>query len=161
MPEFGGDRSPHYISAGLNSVGAYQLSGIPFASSSISCAPSSSTPLRVAFPFVSKRVTVRNDSAAAVLRVGFSSLGVRGLSAVNSTMPYVPTYGAPNYYFTLSAGESFTEEWRLDDIYLLSNDGALYATASVIASLSPVSRGVPPVSGTIAMNNWSGSIGVG
>lgn len=161
MAEFLGDRSPNWVGAGLSSVGAYQLSGIPFASSSISCAPSSSTPWRVAFPFVSKRVTVRNDSAAAVLRVGFSANGIKGIGTVNSTLPYVPTYGAPNYYFTLAAGESFTEEWRLDDLYLLSNDGTLYATASVIAALAPISRGVPPISGTITMNNWSGSIGVG
>lgn len=162
MASFDGDRSPSFISPGLGSVGSYQMSGIPFASSSIGCAISSSTPARVCFPFVTKNVVVRNDSASVRIRVGFSSLGVRGLSNTGSLVPYVPVYGAPNYYFTLASNESFSGDWRLEDIYLLSDDGVTVGTASVIASLTPIPRGVPPMTGNIySASNWSGSFGVG
>ena len=46
--------------ASLGSVGNYQVSGIPFASSSIVAPTGSNTPLEIEFPSVTKFVIVKN-----------------------------------------------------------------------------------------------------
>jgi len=130
---------------GLGSVGSYQMGGIPYASSSITVPVNSSTPLKIQFPYVTKFVTVVNENTGTnvALRVGFSVLGVSG-SGTN--------------YFLLDNGESYTGEWRLEDIFLISNSTS-QTSASVIAGLTPIPRGVPSFVAT--GNNWSGSSGVG
>jgi len=130
---------------GLGSVGSYQMGGIPYASSSITVPVNSSTPLKIQFPYVTKFVTVVNENTGTnvALRVGFSTLGVSG-SGTN--------------YFLLDNGESYTGEWRLEDIFLISNSTS-QTSASVIAGLTPIPRGVPSFVAT--GNNWSGSSGVG
>ena len=130
---------------GLGSVGSYQMSGIPFASSSITIPVNSSTPLKIQFPYVTKFVTIANEvtSPGPAIRVGFSVLGVSG-SGTN--------------YFSLDAGESYTGEWRIEDIFLISNTTA-QSSASIIAGLTPIPRGLPSFVAT--GNNWSGSSGVG
>jgi hypothetical protein len=65
--------------AGANSVPAYQMSGIPFVTSSATSEVprgdnASPTPIQVDFPFVTKNVKVRNIGAGS-LRVSFSALG--------------------------------------------------------------------------------------
>lgn len=131
--------------AGLGSVGSYQMSGIPFASSSITVPVNSAAPLKIQFPYVTKFVTISNEAGAGEpsIRVGFSALGVSG-SGKN--------------YFLLGVGESYTGEWRLEDIFLIS-DTTAQSSASVIAGLTPIPRGVPSFVAT--GNNWSGSSGVG
>jgi len=133
------------VAAGLSSVGSYQMSGIPFASSSITVPVNSSTPLKIQFPYVTKFVTVVNENTGTnvAMRVGFSQLGISG-SGTN--------------YFLLDNGESYTGEWRLEDIFLISNSTS-QTSASVIAGLTPIPRGVPSFVAT--GNNWSGSSGVG
>ena len=130
---------------GLGSVGSYQMSGIPFASSSITVPVNSAAPLQIQFPYVTKFVTIANEvtSPGPAIRVGFSVLGVSG-SGTN--------------YFSLDAGESYTGEWRIEDIFLISNTTA-QSSASIIAGLTPIPRGVPSFVAT--GNNWSGSSGVG
>lgn len=130
---------------GLGSVGSYQMSGIPFASSSITVPVNSSAPLKIQFPYVTKFVTIVNESTTGqpAMRVGFSQLGVSG-SGTN--------------YFILDPGESYTGEWRLEDLFLISNTTA-QTSASIIAGLTPIPRGVPSFVAT--GNNWSGSSGVG
>jgi len=130
---------------GLGSVGSYQMSGIPYASSSLTVPVNSSAPLQIQFPYVTKFVTVVNENTGTnvALRVGFSTLGVSG-SGTN--------------YFLLDNGESYTGEWRLEDIFLISNSTS-QTSASVIAGLTPIPRGVPSFVAT--GNNWSGSSGVG
>jgi hypothetical protein len=130
---------------GLGSVGSYQMSGIPFASSSLTIPVNSSAPLKIQFPYVTKFVTVVNENTGSnvAMRVGFSALGVSG-SGTN--------------YFLLDNGESYTGEWRIEDIFLISNSTS-QTSASVIAGLTPIPRGVPAITGS--GNNWSGSSGVG
>jgi len=128
---------------GLGSVGSYQMGGIPYASASITVPVFTSSPLLIQFPYVTKFVTVINTGSAATpnLRVGFSSIGVKA-----------------NNFISLGYGESYTGEWRLEDIFLISNTAA-QTSASVIAGLTPIPRGVPSFVAT--GNNWSGSSGVG
>jgi len=143
--------------AGLNTVGSYQMSGIPFVSSSITVRVSDSRAYKVEFPYVSRTVTIRNDLATASadvdLRVGFSANGVEDAED-------------KKYYFVLTNGESYTGEWRIEDLYLLSDSNTEGITASVIASLTGIRTGsVPAISaGTDPVedaDNWSGSIGIG
>ncbi len=69
--------------AGLNNVGSYEVSGIPFASASIDCRGAGG--LRIVFPFVTRWVLVKNNSFvdAEDLRVGFSSNGVNAITGNN------------------------------------------------------------------------------
>jgi hypothetical protein len=122
--------------AGLNSVGSYQISGIPYVTSST--APASGTVKQVHFNSVSKFIVVKNAETGSTskIRVGFSENGVKG----------------SNYYL-LGPSESFSADIRVTDIYLMSHDTNAY-TASVIAGLTGVSSNNLP-------QNWSGSLGVG
>jgi len=123
-----------FAKPGLNAVGQYQLSGIPFASASIVVSDSSVT--EVEFPTVTKFVTVVNEhsGSSARLRVGFSSAGIIGSN-----------------YFILDNGESYTGEFRVSSIFI-AGDGAP-STASVIAGLTMIETNNLP-------NNWSGSTSI-
>ena len=65
--------------AGLNNVGNYQVSGIPFATGSITV-PSGNTasPLEITFPSVTQRIQIHNNNQNYPIRVGFSANGVKG-----------------------------------------------------------------------------------
>ena len=132
---------------GLGSVGSYQMGGIPYVSSSVTVPVQSATALKIQFPYVTKFVTIVNTGSATSapnIRVGFSALGTSGSTASN--------------YFTLGYGESYTGEWRIEDLFLISTTAA-QSSASIIAGLTPIPRGVPSFVST--GNNWSGSSGVG
>ena len=126
----------HQYRPGINSVGNYQLSAIPYLSASISIP--GSTPVEIAFPRVTRFLKVTNTSTAALdLRVGFSS---RGISTENN-------------YFTLANGESYEAEWRVSSVFLAS-DTATTTTAEITAGLTGIDS-------SDLVNNWSGSEGVG
>ena len=122
------------------------MAAIPFASSSITVPVNSAAPLKISFPYVTKFVTVSNENTGAnvQMRVGFSVFGVSG-SGTN--------------FFVLDNGESYTGDWRVEDIFLISNSTS-QTSASVIAGLTSIPRGIPAL-GASSGNNWSGSVGVG
>lgn len=123
---------------GIGNAPSYQVSGIPWVSSSLAVPSSGNVPLEISFPQVTKSIIVKNVSTGSVsLRVGFSANGVS-----NGTN-----------YFLLSAGESFAADLKVTKVFLLSDNGT-QLTASVIAGLTNISATELP-------NNWSGSIGVG
>lgn len=132
--------------AGMHSVGQYQMSAIPYVSASLTVPALGTAPLEITFPRVSRFVTIRNTlatSATAVpFRVGFSSIGTSGSIA------------GQNNYFTLANGESYTGEWRVKSVYILS-DSATQSSASITAGLTAVSTS------SLGFDNWSGSLGVG
>ena len=133
--------------AGLNNVGSFQVSGMPYVSSSIDC---TSGIVKIEFPYVTRWIIVQNNSATTTedLKVGFSENGVGGTN-----------------YFTIFNRQDATNadrssicprlELKLTEIYLTGS-----SDAEVIAGLTsiPVSR-VNNI-GTDG-NNWSGSSGVG
>jgi hypothetical protein len=133
--------------SGLSSVGQYQMSGVPFATASLTVPALGTAPLEVPFQRITKSITVRNivptGSAERAIRVGFSSLGTSGSIPANQN------------FFTLANGESFTGEWRVTKIFLLC-DTANQSSASVIAGLTTIATGSIP-----NFNSWSGSVGVG
>ena len=121
----------NFVKPGLNAVGQYQLSGIPYATSTL--AIDSATATELEFPTVTKFVTVVNEhsGSSAKLRVGFSAAGVAG-----------------NNYFILDNGESYTGEFRVSSIFLRGDTTA--TSASVIAGLTMIETNNLP-------SNWSGS----
>ena len=121
----------NFVKPGLNAVGQYQLSGIPYATSTLAIDSATATELQ--FPTVTKFVTVVNEhsGSSAKLRVGFSAAGIAG-----------------NNYFILDNGESYTGEFRLSSIYLRGDTTA--TSASVIAGLTMIETNNLPT-------NWSGS----
>lgn len=109
---------------GLSSVGNYQVSGIPFASSSIIAPATSSAPVQISFPSVTKFVVVKNvNTTSGTLRVGFSANGTK----------------AGSNYFLLDKGESFSGDLKLSSIFLLSNNGTPIS-ASIIAGLTGITN---------------------
>lgn len=133
---------------GLSDAGAYQISGVPYATASFTVPTLAAGALKIQFPYVTKFVTITNTvgGASRTLRVGFSQNGISG-SGTN--------------YFTLDNGESYTGEWRIEDIYLVSTSATIQASASIIAGLTNIPRGIPAAPGVSSGNNWSGSVGVG
>lgn len=128
----------HLHRPGIGNAASYQVSGIPWVSSSLSVPASGSTPLEITFPQITKSIIVKNASTGSVsMRVGFSSNGVSNT----------------NNFFLLSAGESFASDLKVTRVYLMSNNGTAL-TASIIAGLTNISA-------TELNNNWSGSLGVG
>jgi hypothetical protein len=132
--------------SGLGHVAAYMASSKPYLSSSINVASGGNTVVTISFPNVSRFVTIKNmgptSSVPAAMRFGFSANGVS--ASVN------------NNYFVLNNGESYTAEFRVTTLYLMTDGAAVTnnATASVAAGMTGI--GVNDLA-----NNWSGSSGVG
>ena len=136
--------SDYYRQPGISEVGQYQMSAIPWATSSIELDNGASQQLK--FYNITKFVTIVNNSQGAntELRVGWSVDGVEG-----------PDAGAPSNYFVLNNGESYTGEWRIASLYLYAG-GSIGLTASVVAGLTGV-----PTASLPGFTNWSGNEGVG
>lgn len=128
---------------GLGAVGQFQASGIPYATSSIAVPASSSAPISISFPYVTKFFTVLNSATTvgASLRVGFSVLGTTGSVG-----------GGSNNYFVLDIGQSYSADLKVTKLFLLGHTVA--TSASVIAGLTGITTGS-------LEDNWSGSTGVG
>ena len=123
--------------AGLNNVGSYQVSGIPWVTASLAAPASSSAPLEVAFPSVTKSILVKNvNGSTNKVRIGFSANGVQGSN-----------------YFLLDKDESFEADVKITKLYLLSNTAST-ASISIVASLTGIESALLP-------SSWSGSAGVG
>jgi len=133
-----------YPSPGLNNVGSYQISGIPFVTGNLTAPSSSATPIVVAFPTVTQRFWVHNGDTSKKLRVGFSANGVKGT----------------NYFVVegdTSNNTSQVQEFRVrcDKIYLLGDDsGANTTKISIMGELTGIS-------GYDLAAVYTGSVGIG
>ena len=131
-----------FAKPGLNSVGSYQMGGIPYASANIPVLGASVFELE--FPTVTSFVTITNSHSGveSQLRVGFSALGITD----------------NNHFFILENGESYTADFRVRSIFIAgSAAGSGFeagATASVIAGLTQIETEHLPT-------NWSASDGTG
>lgn len=123
--------------AGLNHVGAYQISGIPFAVGGLTAPATASAPISVEFPSVTKFITVTNLDSSNAVRVGFSENGIKGSN-----------------YITVPPQTSLTLDLRVTKIFILSDDGALSTAISVAAGLTGIT-------GYDLATTYSGSNGIG
>lgn len=128
--------SEFHYKAGLNNVGSYQVSAIPYVSRVI--APvSTNTPLKITFPSITKYLIIKNiDSTIHDVRIGFSENGIKG-----------------NNYLVLTQYESITLDVKVSSIYLLG-DTPNQVNVCIFAGLTGVDAAQLP-------NNWSGSAGIG
>jgi len=136
-------------SVGLNNVGSYQVSGMPFASGSLSAIDGN--PKVIYFPYVTSWVQVINhETETRELKVAFSQNGLNGDNHFKLHSQQNTSKGAT---YGRSMDLKITELW-----FTGSQD------FDVVAGLTniPVDR-VNNLSGAgdIVGNNWSGSVGVG
>ena len=124
---------------GLHNVGSFQVSSIPYASSSIEIV-STTEPVVINFDRVTKFVIVKNTTDAlgddAPMKIGFSENGVKG-----------------DNFILLFNEEEYEADFKVSRIYLLAGT-ATACTASISAGLT----GIPA---DRLQHNWSGSSGVG
>jgi hypothetical protein len=133
--------SLNHPKSGPNNVGMYQMSGIPFVTSSVASevpgphADGVSTPVKVSFPYVTKFITVRNTGINE-LRVGFSADGVvapgERRASIDVDKPanegrqyfLIPSTGSADHSQAALSSESIqTFEVRCREIHFLSNAG--------------------------------------
>ena len=142
--------NPYYV--GLQNVGSYQVSGVPYLTGAT--APvSSSAPIEIVFPEVTQRIIVSNTGLAD-LRIGFSANGVKDTN---------------NYFILHQHDRTTTSDYskidlrvKVSSIFLLSNSGSVTTTARIAAELTNIGISHLQNSGPNGVgNNWSGSVGVG
>jgi len=120
--------SLNHPKSGPNNVGMYQMSGVPFVTSSVASEvpgpddDSQSSPIKVEFPYITKFITVRNTGINE-LRVGFSPDGVVGPGEhLGSANAEKHANGTRNYFLIPSASQ----------IAGVAADGPVHGAASAI-----------------------------
>ncbi len=158
--------SSNHPKSGVNNVGAYQITGIPFVTSSIAsevqspCSNAVSVPTKITFPNVTNFITVRNTGINE-LRVGFASDGVVAPGERRATLNADKGGAGGRNYFLIpsasertqtagpamdSSGTTQTFEVRCKEIHFLSNaakntsptNAAVSTSFSLIAGLTTV-----------------------
>lgn len=151
--------NPWNIAPGLNNVGSYQVSGQPWATSSIRAHVS---PQRVQFPKVTQWVQIINNDTTASCVVSFSHLG--GGSAVYSGSHAGSTgYHMGYNYFTVAAAldaagtdvhsRTAVLDWKVSELWVRTS-----SDVTIIAGLTNIK---PESCGGETGPSWSGSSGVG
>lgn len=111
--------SQNVVRPGFNSAPEYMVSGIPYVLSG----SANATPQGINFDFVSRAITVSNNSPAGTfLLVGFTLNGVNGTNC-----------------FPLDGGKSARFEIRVRDIYFKSAQ-ATTASFGMLAELTSIER---------------------
>lgn len=119
----------HWAEPGYKSVGEYQLSGIPYVTSSILGDQETRT---IEFPRVTKNIIVRNantGSSATLLAVGFTENGIQANPAAQTN------------YIQLDSGESLSVELRIKDLFLSNSvSDSNLIEFEVLAGLTDITR---------------------
>ena len=123
--------------AGPNFVPAYQASGVPFVTSSLS-SDLTTTPVQIDFPYVT-RFFVVNNIGAVPIRVGFTENGVNAKGSGN----------ASNYFLLEASGSTGRLELRCKSLFIrTSNSTGGY---TLLAGLTGINSGQFPVlTGTVS-----------
>lgn len=132
----------HQYGVGLHNVGSYQVSGMPFASGSISATASYQM---VTFPYVTSWVQIINHDSAE-LTVAFSQDQIQNSSSVVGANHF-KVHGAHNVNH--AGGYLPKLDMKVTRLYFTGSDNF-----DVVAGLTNISTGLIP-------DNWSGSTGVG
>ena len=122
---------------GLNYVGSYQVSGIPYVSGGINCKPGNSQ-VKLTFPSITRSITILNaDSADDEVIVSFSPNGV-----------------ANNASFSVFGGSPATLDVKVTEVYLTGSDNV-----AVVAALTGIETvNIDNISVSPSGSNWSGSL---
>ena len=132
--------------AGLNHVGSYQISGIPYATSSLTIPSGTAEPLVVVFPSVTQHIHVTNYNSSYGVKVGFSRNGVKDGQHV---LLQKQDNAGKNIY-------SIEMRVKTDRIFLLSDDNSNnVSSVNVYAELTGIQLGFNLAAA------YSGSAGIG
>lgn len=134
------------VRQGLNAVGAYQVSGIPFASGAcVAGVADTDGPICVAFPYVTRWIYLINHDPSNACKVGFSAKGITEgtnyftLPDKGGTDPAIHMIGP----LEIKVSEIWlTGSSNIDVVAGLTSIDAKYTSSSIGPS-------------------WSGSLGVG
>ena len=122
--------------AGLNNVGSYQVSGIPYLSGGLDATSGAS----LAFPNVTRWITITNSGSVDLL-YGYSELGAAGSNVgvvlANSTTPRLE----------IKATELYMQGGTANGVYVAA--GLTNLPIARVDNIAP------------SGSNWSGSVGVG
>ena len=122
----------HYPKSGPNSVAEYQVSGLPFVTSSQA---GTSTPVQISFPYVTSFITIKNTGGGG-LDFGFTSNGTVG-----------------GNHYSLANNETLTMNLRVKDLFFVGKGAA--RTFHVLAGLTTIERNMFPV---LTGSGMSGSL---
>jgi hypothetical protein len=127
------NRAFTYQAGGLNSVGEYMASGLPFSEFLTFVAGSVQ---QVQFPYVTSELYLKNEGAGDLF-VGWTEIGVEG-----------------NNKYRLASGESVTFRIRVKDLYL---SASAICTGSVTAALTQITKDQFPIlTGSLASaDGWA------
>ena len=138
----------NYTQAGAGDVASYQMSAVPYVTSS-NGAEASTTPIRLRFPNATRFLVVR-ETAGQDLRIGFSAKGVAGEGA--SVSGSQPSAGVPDHrnYFVVKANETTPRlEIRCKELFFLRDSVDGEAGFTVVAGLTPITaNNFPPLTGS-------------
>ena len=134
------------LEPGLNHVGAYQVSGAPYATASIKYKEDARTlaDCTVSFPYVTRWVRIINKDDSNPVRVGFSISGVTG----SHNYFEVGKASAANVY-----SDSGVLDLKVSSIVLSGS-----TSVDVLAGLTGIGH---TKTSTAQGTNWAGSSGVG
>lgn len=131
---------------GPNFVPAYQVSGVPFVTSSAPQELSSATAaVNVRFPYVTRWFEITN-TGSGTLRFGFSRNGVLGSGAASgSNIPETEKTANHNNYYVISGSSGNSPstvrlELRCKELFLSSFSGEAPTGFSIVAGLTGVEK---------------------
>ena len=120
----------NFPKSGANNAPQYQMSGIPFVTSSaadevkgVHNAAPSPEPISVNFDYVTKWIEIENTDATNSLRVGFSR---RGVFASGERLPVAGTkaVGDFGHYIVVATGQKVKYDFRCKSLFFVSNAAA-------------------------------------
>lgn len=138
--------------AGPNDVPSYQMSGVPFVTSS-NGAEASTTPIKVTFPYVTKFFAVSNLTGNADLRVGFTEAGVNATGGLSGSIDGESDANRKNYFVVRRETATENMEIRCKELWF-RRDGATDVAFSLLAGMTPIpGKNFPVLTGS---NNYDG-----
>lgn len=126
--------SSNFYSVGLNHVGAYQVSGIPFVTGSTDTLATAGEDVRFQFPRVTKSITIKNTSNTAV-HVHFAPKNA-------GTFGYVEGALTNSNYFVLDKDHDLKIDVKCKEIFISSTTPTQVLEIQLCAELTniPASR---------------------
>lgn len=116
--------------SGANNAPQYQMSGIPFVTSSVADevkgvhnASASPAPVNINFDYVTKWIEIENTDATNGLRVAFTGRGAFGAS---ERLPVAGSKSATDLgnYFIIATGQKVRYDFRCKSLFFVSNAAA-------------------------------------
>jgi len=123
--------SSNIYSVGLNHVGAYQVSGVPFITGSTDTLTNTNDDLRFQFPNVTKSITFKNNHNSQAVNVHFAPW-LAG--------DYDYTYGAStnNNYIEVDGGHDVTLQVKCREVFISSTTNSQTLDFEIIAELTNI-----------------------